>query len=720
MLILLGAVFIIAVVWEFLVEDYLHSIAGEASESSAEKWNYISTALMFVTMALILPLYLGLKFIGQHEETSLQIKQHEKKIDEERAFLLLVLESLPYPFYVIDAKDYHVRLANSAAKSLANEGWTTCYKMTHGRDEPCNTTEHPCPMKITLETGKPTTVEHIHLDKAGNQYFAEVHSHPIFDKAGELESVIEYSIDITQRKQARNKLEETLDLQTVLYKIAAESIQDQNVESLCRSIETILSTIMDTTNFYIALGNAESGKLEFPYYSDEEDEAPGIVDFGNGMTEWVINTGKSLFASKEDILGMHARGDIELLGTPPLVWMGAPLCINGQIVGAVVVQTYREKQIYTADKLKTLEFVSTQIAQTITRKQTQDDLKKVKTLLSAMMQNTIDRIYFKDVESRFIQISNSQAKLFGLSDPIHAVGKSDFDFFTEEHSRKTFDEEQDIIRTNKPLVSVDEHLILKDKPDIWVSTTKLPLQDEAGNILGTFGITREITQNKLAEQALVESNNLKELLLDTITHDLRNPAGVIYSLADMAQSKQPNDEIINAIFVSSASLLKVLNNTTALAQATLGEPISLEQLNLHKLVTELHPEFSQLLLAADMKLEINIAPELMIMANPLIAEIFKNYISNAIKYAKSGKKIIVEALLESDAVLISVKDFGTTIAEADRERVFERSVQLEEGQKRGRGLGLAIVKRIAVAHGGEAWVEPHEPQGNSFCIRIPC
>ena len=187
----------------------------------------------------------------------------------------------------------------------------------------------------------------------------------------------------------------------------------------------------------------------------------------------------------------------------------------------------------------------------------------------------------------------------------------------------------------------------------------------------------------------------------------------------MAQNRMPDDEIINGIFVSSARLLKVLNNTTALAQAALGEPISLEQLNLHKLVTELHPEFSQLLLAADMMLEIKITPELMIMANPLIAEVFKNYISNAIKYAKAGKQILVEAQLDKDAVLIAIKDFGTTIPEADRKRIFERQVQLDAGEKQGRGLGLAIVKRIAVAHGGEAWVEPNMPQGNSFCLRIP-
>ncbi len=69
--------------------------------------------------------------------------------------------------------------------------------------------------------------------------------------------------------------------------------------------------------------------------------------------------------------------------------------------------------------------------------------------------------------------------------------------------------------------------------------------------------------------------------------------------------------------------------------------------------------------------------------------------------------------------MVRVKDFGKTIAEADRDQIFERQVQLENGKERGRGLGLAIVKRIALAHDGEVWVEPITPVGNSFCLRIP-
>jgi len=122
---------------------------------------------------------------------------------------------------------------------------------------------------------------------------------------------------------------------------------------------------------------------------------------------------------------------------------------------------------------------------------------------------------------------------------------------------------------------------------------------------------------------------------------------------------------------------------------------------------------------ASLALEINVPEQVVIFANPLISEVFKNYISNAIKYAESGKKIVITAEIDGDAVSVSVNDFGDTIEESNRQRIFERHTQLSNGDKKGRGLGLAIVKRIAAAHQATVWVEPNEPRGNRFFVRIP-
>jgi rsbT co-antagonist protein RsbR len=132
------------------------------------------------------------------------------------------------------------------------------------------------------------------------------------------------------------------------------------------------------------------------------------------------------------------------------------------------------------------------------------NLKQSDDLLRALMDNLPDTIYFKDTESRFIRINKAQADRFGL-EPAQAVGKSDFDFFTEEHARPAYEAEQEIIRTGQPLLNLEEKETWPDRPDTWVATTKLPLRDHAGNIIGTFGISRDVTDRKQAEEALTRA-----------------------------------------------------------------------------------------------------------------------------------------------------------------------------------------------------------------------
>src|SRR3954454_24497914 len=123
-------------------------------------------------------------------------------------------------------------------------------------------------------------------------------------------------------------------------------------------------------------------------------------------------------------------------------------------------------------------------------------------LLETLMDNVPDSIYFKDRHSRFTRINRSAAVRFGVASPAHAIGLTDFDFFSDEHAAKARRDEQEIIRTGEPLVNVEEKETREDGEARWVSTTKLPLRDRDGKIVGTFGISRDITERKQAEEQL--------------------------------------------------------------------------------------------------------------------------------------------------------------------------------------------------------------------------
>ena len=124
--------------------------------------------------------------------------------------------------------------------------------------------------------------------------------------------------------------------------------------------------------------------------------------------------------------------------------------------------------------------------------QLQDDVF----LLEMVMDDFPETIYFKDRESRFTRINRYAAAHYGIVNPALAVGRTDFDFFTDEHARQALREEQEIIRTGRPLVSVEERETLPGGKLRWVSTTKLPLHDHAGGIVGTFGLSRDIGERK--------------------------------------------------------------------------------------------------------------------------------------------------------------------------------------------------------------------------------
>src|SRR5262249_12876862 len=114
-------------------------------------------------------------------------------------------------------------------------------------------------------------------------------------------------------------------------------------------------------------------------------------------------------------------------------------------------------------------------------------------------------VYFKDDKSRFIRVSRAMAERHGLGGPGSVIGKTDFDIFKEEHARPAYEDEQEIMRSGRPVLGKEEREGWPRRPDRWVLSTKMPLRAPDGRTVGTFGISRDITERKEAEVALRES-----------------------------------------------------------------------------------------------------------------------------------------------------------------------------------------------------------------------
>jgi len=143
-------------------------------------------------------------------------------------------------------------------------------------------------------------------------------------------------------------------------------------------------------------------------------------------------------------------------------------------------------------------------------------------LLLALLDNISDAIYFKDLESRFTLVSRSLVTRFNVNAIDDIIGKTDFDFYTEEHARQAYEDEQRLLRTREPIVDQEEKETWPDGSTTWVSTTKMPLYTTSGELIGTFGISRDITDRKRAQDDLARYKQSLELLVAERTKELRD------------------------------------------------------------------------------------------------------------------------------------------------------------------------------------------------------
>ena len=149
-------------------------------------------------------------------------------------------------------------------------------------------------------------------------------------------------------------------------------------------------------------------------------------------------------------------------------------------------------------------------------KRTEATLFKEQQLFQNFMETAPDSIYFKDCNGRFIRVNKEKLKRFGVRDASQILGKTDFDFFTQEDARAMQVDELEILRTGEPIIAKEERVSRFDGSTAWVLTTKMPLRNETGEIIGTFGITRDITAHKKAEQSLVYGQHLLETIMNHV------------------------------------------------------------------------------------------------------------------------------------------------------------------------------------------------------------
>ena len=371
----------------------------------------------------------------------------------------------------------------------------------------------------------------------------------------------------------------------------------------------------------------------------------------------------------------------------------------------------------------------------------QDDLKL--TCMSNLLAMAGERVYFKDRLSRFLLVSAGWIAAYAPGRAAgELTGKTDFDVFSDEHASAAFEDEQQVIRSGQPIVGKVERETYSSRPDSWVSTTKMPLRDDRGQIIGTFGISRDVTAQVRAENALTdqtrqlstqnerlrELDGLKDDFLGLVSHELRTPLtsiiGYARLLRDERTSNLNTDQFAEVIQKNAQRLLRLVEDLLFLSQNQPGElAVELRSSDLADItasvVEEMRPEAQRKHI--DLAFSAAAVPRLAV--DPArMAQLLGNLISNAVKFTPAGGKVEVSLGMDEDRAVLSVADTGVGIPAADQERIFERFFRTAIATRQvipGTGLGLAIAKDIVEAHHGTIAVDSDEGRGNTFLIRIP-
>ena len=369
------------------------------------------------------------------------------------------------------------------------------------------------------------------------------------------------------------------------------------------------------------------------------------------------------------------------------------------------------------------------------RHEVEKKLAQEKYLLYTLLDNIPDSIYFKDRESRFLRVSRSLANKFGLDDPSDVVNKTDADIFTKEHARQARQDEVEIMESGQPLVARIERETWPERDDTWCSTTKMPLRDDHGNVVGTFGISRDITELVRAEEELRHArdaanaaNLAKSEFVANMSHEIRTPMNGIIGMAELLSDTPlapEQREYLGMIQQSADSLLRLLNDILDFSKIEAGK-MELESISFDLGDSVARTAQTLATRAAEKGLELAcrvdpMIPEQLVGDPGRLRQIIVNLVGNAIKFTDQGEVVVevnAQTRMEHRIILhFSVRDSGIGIPQEKQQTIFEAFTQADASTTRkfgGTGLGLAIASQLVRLMGGSIWVESEIGKGATF------
>ncbi|MGC9366994.1 MAG: PAS domain S-box protein [bacterium] len=540
--------------------------------------------------------------------------------------------------------------------------------------------------------------------------------------------------DITERRRIQ-------EAQNLLYRISSKVLSINDIRTLIAQIKEELSLVMSTKNFFIALYNHHQDQISLTYISDEHDDIE-TFPAGKTLTAYVIRNERSLLVNRDQIHALENQNVISTIGTPCKVWLGVPLKSRGEVVGAVVVQSYDDENAYTEREKKLLEFISDQLGLALDRTKYQQQLEKSEQQYRELVENLQEGLVIADIDDNIVFCNPAFAGIIGYHRE-ELLGKNIRDLIPPseyEKIEKGNEERRKGITSKYEIKVVDKQNQLKH-----ILLYASPWYDHEGNYNGSLGLQLDITEQKIMEK---EKIKLQEQLLQVqkmeaigtlaggIAHDFNNILTVIKGYTETMMQECEQDSVayhdLEEIFKASE---RAASLTKKLLLFSKKQVKSFRQLNLNDLI-ERSLTMIKRMIGEDIRIHTDLKQNLgFIHADPSnLEQVLFNLCINARDAMPEGGEIkittsSIEVMNYQDKknnhktapgnyVLLTVEDNGSGINSKVIPHIFEPFFTTKKIDK-GTGLGLAVVYGIVKQHQGWIEVDSKPGQGSKFMIYLP-
>jgi PAS domain S-box-containing protein len=307
--------------------------------------------------------------------------------------------------------------------------------------------------------------------------------------------------DVTERKRTEAERQALLE---IMQGVAST----ENLPDLLELIRKSLAKVIYAENFFVVFQNKNSGLYEEVFAVDKYDPAMLPSKLEKSMTSYVFRTGEPLLLSRARFEELVARGEAELVGTNPAIWLGVPLKTPNETIGVMAVQNYEDPECYSERDKEFLSSVSAQVAVAIEHKRTEDSLRESEDKYRVLVTEINDGIFTTDDTGKLIFANPAMARMLGYENPDQLMGRNFREFVAPAMLNEFVGYFRQAMETGQFRGRAIAEVVRADGTNTVIEVMSAAIK-EGSKVVGTHNVARDITERKRAEEEI--KNQLEEL-----------------------------------------------------------------------------------------------------------------------------------------------------------------------------------------------------------------